>query len=511
MTSGFKWAALFPSQAYCDDLDLRDMTANYILTWDITITPFIQRAGGAGIITAQPFPSFLQYETQAGINTDTGMVQSGLFKFRTSSKYDALASQMVGTKLTIFGGFINWNEDYDPLVEAIQAHIDNNLTFVASHIEDDFDSNVQYREPTSFFYYYNRITVAFCCSVCGGAILQNVYVLFRFHQSDKKGWNWNLVCLIFALIGSVLRFSVFLDPMTLMGLVDFEVYFASTSLSDSFHVFSSFASMIVWFDLIHAVQASIKFRFVTVQLSKSIVFRVGFLATMALLALIDLYCTYAVQIIEDPLGLQDWTYLLFESHQGDSESGEDVTNTGVYTDGFLKFIRLSFLALIEIFVAVRVKQQLYELQHMIEDLQIVTSSAASSIVVAPVNIEMTPIVTSLPNVTNNGSRVVSNSPTTTSSAFRTPSPLPGSVNSLMDSLAVKLSTLSKYMIISGVVMLSASVLLIIQSTDAVWNLSKENPYVLNFFFLSPPLLLQISSIMEVSLVATVMDQQSAKR
>ena len=138
-----------------------------------------------------------------------------------------------------------------------------NLTFMISSIEDDPDTvNGGYLDPSFPFYYYHRATTGLACVFCATAIIHNLVVFRSYWKSDKKGFHYGFMCLLLSLVGNAFRFIVFVDPFSLMGLVDLESWVAAMSISDSFHVFSSMSSMVRYlsvlcpFQYFHTVQAS---------------------------------------------------------------------------------------------------------------------------------------------------------------------------------------------------------------------------------------------------------------
>jgi hypothetical protein len=500
---GLRWVALNPAEAYCDDFDSSDLLANYILSWEALLAPFEQQTGCIGALSGAYFPYIQIYAAFPGVDMSTGDVTSDLFSSDLSGKYAYLQRAIVGTHLEVFGGYIDWS-DWDPLVEAMGHFRERNETFMVTSMEDDPDTiNGGYVDPSYPFYYFHRIFVGLSCALCVGAIIHNVGVIRIYFKSDKKGFNYSLVTLLLSLIGSIVRFMCLLDPYGLMGVVDFPTYVLSVSISDSCHVAASLSSMLVWFDMIYGVQSSMAMVYRPAIYTKSIPVRVLLFLIITILAVFDLYATCITNLIDDPWGFDDWSYTVFEDR--DSE-GISLDNTGVYTSSYLTFIRLISLAVLEMYVAARVW---HEVRAIFKDLNkvkpetgTVEGSGAGAVGIEGGKKAGTKASREEREMSRDGTS------TAREPAAGTPSEVTqrkGPVlNEYKMKIMKKLSRLSKFMVISGVLMVASSIALLFEGLGDTWVLGKKNPYLFNFLFLFPFVLLQISSSMEVTLVQEVL-------
>jgi hypothetical protein len=210
------------------------------------------------------------------------------------------------------------------------------------------------------------------------------------------------------------------------------------------------------------------------------------------------------EIIQDPFGWEAYTYILFLDNNGEG---------GIYTDHFSKAIRLAFLSITEIFVALRIKHQV---RGMIKGVQPVAVTNTAGVVIH--NNEGT-APTAGRSVAKTKELVKSNvsSPSKLSSITSVaPAPLvihssstgkAGKVDTLAEyklNISRKLIQLSNYMIVSGMVMVTASVIISVGGLSTTWYSEVSNPYILNCMRLLPFMLLQISSMMEVASVDEVL-------
>jgi hypothetical protein len=542
--NGLHWVAINPAASYCDDFDYTDLALNYIMSYDSTLAPFNQRTGAIGVISSDEVPSVWQYTSMGGVNMRTGLVSQSLFTFRRDNFKD-LESALVGTSVTIFGALVSYSNDggdFNKLVEAVGTSRDNNVTFMVSHMEDDPDTiNDGYVNPSSPFYYYHRIAVALACTLCAVAIIHNLQVFHILLLSQSAGLFY-YTSLTFSLLGTVARFMVVLDPFSLLGYVTYEWYYIAVSLTFSLQVFSSAASLMVWFSVLNTVSHAAKsIARMTKVFHTNIVVKISFFALIVLLGVADMYSTYVTNVIVDPSGQSDWTYMLFESKN--SEGVED-TNTGLYTEGFLKAVRLVFLAVVEIAVAVYVNKHLGTIRskeaHKHTNQSGIIGTLTSSAGHGPASgtgvkgdTTVTKTLTAAspataarilsydgPTGVSKSNKVAPSSPVTllsrdgggdTRLVTRNNS-LKTKHDVLMDMEKLhfykKLENLSRSMIVSGVLMILTTVFILLQSLGSIWLLCKRNPYFLNFFFSMPFVLLQLSSMSDVKTIKVAISKMA---
>ncbi len=522
---GLRWVGLQPTYVFCDDFDYTKLLTNYVLSWDQTLAPFHQELGCVGAVSVNLWPYAFQYATFAGVNMDTGLISSDLFILAQSEEDRLLHNKVVGKELTIFGAIIgeqdaDYSGYYGPLLETIANYIERNMTFKLSHIQDDPDTvNAGYVDPSIPFYHYHRATTSLCCIITSGAILHNFKVIRSYFKSKRHGFHFSLVCLLFALLGNIARFLVFLDPWSLMGRITYIEYVIAVSVSDSCHVFSSAASLVVWVDLVIHVNAARSMRLSVVNYVKSPFVRVLFFALLTVLALVDGYCMYTTNIMADPWGNSDWAYMWFEEKDAD---GVAIDGTGVYVSYFGQFIRLLVLALFEFAVATyAVTHKLQEaasLSHKNNTATNPNNAVGMALVISKtggkVSVNTFSRVSPPPPLVKEANDVKPSSPSLFSSST------PGTVvpaeilnhqgmkdvqdggkrEGLKTQVAKRVASLSKYMYASGVVMMIASIMILTEGHSTAWVYCRSNPYVMNASYLIPALLIQVSSVWEVSAV-----------
>jgi hypothetical protein len=262
--------------------------------------------------------------------------------------------------------------------------------------------------------------------------------------------------------------------------------------------------------MITAVESSMNFSMKGMMWTKSPVVRVLFFLALLFFGLVDVYSTYACDIIADPFGHQDWIFMSFEEYDAD---GELIPHTGIYTESLLKFYRLFTLAIIEITVAAFMRRSLGRIAVQIQPTQTKPADNSTGGTEMTKNTARKSAASVSP--TANGDPWKQNETT----AANTTNASPGTVDltalnneeskggkkaNVHHRIAAKLSSLCTYMLISGAVMVAASILILLQGLGYIWESNVRNPFLLNFFYLFPFLLLQVSSVMEVSSVETLL-------
>jgi hypothetical protein len=294
--NGLKWMVLGSTKCTTDDFS--SVFYSYVATtgptsYPILASPFLQGMGCIGQLTVgTTLFSVIPYVTPRGVDRSTGEVLPSLFWF-SKEKHKELKEKLVGTHVTMFGGAVTAN-DVIVLLDEYYSFLANGQTFIIRHIQDDDDTvNGGYVDPQYPFYYYHRTTIVFSCSFCLVCMMHNLVVMRSFIRSEKykTGFNYSFLTLVFAMLGNMARFVVFLDPLSLTGTLNIEGYWACVSISDSFHVFSSLSSLLVWVDTVFAVQESLKMKFRGFSFLKLLHIRIAFFLSITVLGLIDVYVT----------------------------------------------------------------------------------------------------------------------------------------------------------------------------------------------------------------------------
>jgi hypothetical protein len=308
---GFKWIALNPAYSFTPDFALYGESQGadtYVLTYDLPLAIYVQKTGAIGVISFDTMPTIYPYINMGGIRRDDGLVLQSLVPYG-APEYQ---KKLPGSVLTIFGGFIPWhaNDEIEETIAPfkdqilatryglqglIEMHRNKNTTFSITHMADDRDPvNYVYADPAAPFYQYHRATTAVCATLSCLAIVHNMWVYRNYRRAGKKGGclNWYFVCLLNLLLGNVCRAIMFLDPWALIGILTFEQYFVMYSSAFTFHCNATISSMIVFFDMVLAVEATHKMKFRTIVYTADNRVRVAFFVILTFVGLFDYLATF---------------------------------------------------------------------------------------------------------------------------------------------------------------------------------------------------------------------------
>ena len=297
----------------------------------------------------------------------------------------------------LFCLLIDQTEDFDTFDSSLKYFHSINQTFVLSSIEDTFNPNNAYVEPLSFFYYYYRISngaylsfAVYCTYYIydGLRIIVNLEMqrlklvdlpqgqnrgggnkgpgmgsIMRGERAKKKHSTlrykiWNFVTafilsffkvphlgLIFAFLGTVTRILCFLDPYGVYGIMTYQGWIITNSLSDSGHVISSLCSMIVWNDMIDTVYKSLNMEYKSGSFIQKKIFILFLVVLFTIIGGFDLYMSYFFFIFfYDPL---------FNMADKPVFSTDDGGYGGISHDAFWKIIRQVTVIFLELFIAVK--------------------------------------------------------------------------------------------------------------------------------------------------------------
>ena len=274
-----QWVAFNPIAGMTPcELSIFDLHTAYVLTWDNTLAPYIKRLGAIGFIDTYPVAEIypLQYIDGCYGKTNILGLDAG----------------------DIFGVSILY-DDYDDFYSSL-----NSTPMVLLSISTTHNTQIEsYIYPLSFYYYFFRIVNACSFLFC----VFTMYYIFRTWKlytvsqnrrkkttttkskssSPSRGLNYSGIALIFGFLGTVSRAIIALDPLSTYGIIYNGLNTVSYSLSLTLHTATSFASIIVWLDLIRAVKSSINMRFETIFLTQNIYIRVFFIILIISLVVFD--------------------------------------------------------------------------------------------------------------------------------------------------------------------------------------------------------------------------------
>jgi hypothetical protein len=285
-----KWIANYATGVQTTNCDppVPDIMDNYLFAYYDPIALHLQSLGLVGFIDCYYAPSHYLFYTIRGVDKATGTVSADLYWGLDEAKYN---KEFIGQRIQIFGGLMTC-ENWETMNEEYLAAIENNKTFMVS-LTDTPNPLEGYIHPVSPLYYIHRTMVAASVILVAVSTVDNIRVGNVYRRSSvKKGFNYSVTSLVLAFLGNAFRFVVVLDPESMMGITTLEQSIIAASLSDSFHVFSSLSSMVVWFDLIVGTLASIELKYRAFTLTQMTSVRVIVFLGMLVAGLLDLALSY---------------------------------------------------------------------------------------------------------------------------------------------------------------------------------------------------------------------------
>ncbi len=504
-----KWVASFATnvQLYCDPALSNEMD-NYIFSWYSAIGVYLQNTGLVGIVDNWYAPAHYLLWTTRGVDKATGTVSSSLFwGIKKSPK------EFIGQKLHIYGGLLS-RDDWGSMYAEYEASLEAGNPFMIS-MSDTENPLEGYVTPGHTLYYTHRIMVATTVLLVVACTYHALRCLVNYVRNYKWGFNYSLMCLLFAILGNVFRFIVVIDPESMLGITTIDDSVLAASLSDSCHVFSSLASLIVRLDLlltiVHINQGDSYRSFAAI--SQSVAVRVLFLLTLFVAGAFDLVISYYSKVMSyDPLfGSLGGAYFPDENGVG-----------GVYGDCLWKVARLLIISIMEVVLAIKIRTAMVQMTtasprtaptDAVDETKKKTKKdiiGASTPKVAPA-----PLDPSKDLATNMMTNIAMQSGGGTSAAHiftSSPKGIKDSEGSASASNSTpfklqtikKLHTFSTLMVASGVCMIVASIFIFLNGAIDLYSYIQPRPYLYSFIYMFPWWLLQCSSFLEVRAIEEVM-------